>query len=94
MLEQSENKQDILQRTWFIGVQQEKLEGVLATIGNSFQFARTIVSFDMNNLDSFPLILLRMSEFVDFIYDNDFKDYHNKNLDIMPWLPHLLLTYL
>ena len=45
--------------------QQEKLKDALATIGNFFQVTCTMVSFNMNNLDSFPLMLLHMSEFVD-----------------------------
>ena len=48
----------------------------------------------MNNLDSFPLILLCMYDFVEFVYYNGFKDLHNKNLAMMTWLPHILLTYL
>ena len=59
-----------------------------------FQFARTMVAFDMNNLDSFPLILLCVSKFAEFFYNNEFKDLHNKNLAVMPWLPHTLLTFL
>ena len=51
MLEQPETKQALVQRTCFLGGQQDKLEGVLATIGNFFKFARTLVSFYMNNLD-------------------------------------------
>ena len=30
----------------------------------------------------------------EFVYNTDFKDMHNKNLAIMPWLPHILITYL
>ena len=35
-----------------------------------------------------------MSEFAEFIYENDFKDLYDKNLTMMPWLPHTLLIYL
>ena len=35
-----------------------------------------------------------MSEFAEFIYDNDFKDLHNKNLAMMMWLPHSILKNL
>ena len=66
---------------------------MLATICNFFQFSRTMVSFDMNDLDSFPLIILLVSEVAEFIYDNYFKDLHNKNLAMIQWLPHSLLTY-
>ena len=35
-----------------------------------------------------------MSEFAEFIYDNDFKDLRDNNMTMMPWLPHSLLIYL
>ena len=35
-----------------------------------------------------------MSEFVEFVYDTDFKDLHNKYLAMILWLPHTLLAYL
>ena len=35
-----------------------------------------------------------MSEFAEFVYNIDFKDLHNKNLVMMTWLPHTLITYL
>ena len=68
MLEHPETKQTVVQRKWFIGGQQEKLENVLATIGKFFQFVRTMVLIYTNNLESFSLILLCMSEFSEFIW--------------------------
>ena len=48
----------------------------------------------MKNLDFFLRILLCVSEFADFVYNNDLKDLHTKNLAMIPCLSHTLLTYL
>ena len=94
MLEQPETKQAIVQRKYSIGCQQGKFEDVRAAVDKFFQFSCTMVSFDMNNLDSYLFILLHMSEFAELIYENYFKNIRNKNLAMIPWLPHTLLTYL
>ena len=62
ILEQPGIKQDLVQRKRFIGDQQENLEDVLTTIGNFFQFSHTMVSFDVSNIEYYPLILLCVSE--------------------------------
>ena len=94
LLEQPETKQALVERKFFVGGRQEKLDDVLSTIGNFFQFALSLVTFDMANPSTYPLILFRMSEFAEFVYDNQFKSLHDKHLPSMPWLPHTLLTYL
>ena len=45
MLEQLETKQAVVQRKCFLDGQQDKLEDVLDTICNFFEFARTLISF-------------------------------------------------
>ena len=52
-----------------------------------------MVSFDMNNLEFYPLIILRISKFTEFMYDNDSKYLHNNNLAMATWLLHSLVAY-
>jgi hypothetical protein len=94
LLEQPEAKQAVVQRKCFIGGNQETLDDVLSTIGNIFYFAKSIVDFDINNTSSYPLILLRYSEFAEYIYDSEFKSLFQKHIPAMPWLPHSLISYI
>ena len=94
MLEKPDTKQDVVQRKCFIGGQQKKLEDELLTIDIFFQFPRITILFDMSNFSSYLTVLLHMSDFSELIYDNKLKDLHNKNLDMMKWLPFFLLIYL
>ena len=48
----------------------------------------------MSDTITYPLILLCISQFAEFIYDSDFKHMHETHLSSMPWLPHTLLCYL
>ena len=54
----------------------------------------SLVTFNMAGTSTYPLVLFRMSEFSDFVHDNQFKSLHDKHLPSMPWLPHTLLIYL
>ena len=94
LLDQPEAKQALVERKCFVGGRQGRLDDVISTIGNLFQFALSLVTFDMSDTSTYPLILFRMSEFAEFVYDNQFKSLHDKHLPSMPWLPHTLLTYL
>ena len=48
----------------------------------------------MSDTFIYPLILLRISEFTEFIYDSDFKHQYETHLITIPWLLHTLLCYL
>ena len=38
-----------------------------------FEFAKYMVKFDINVLESYPLVLFRLSQFAKYTYDSDFK---------------------
>ena len=44
--------------------------------------------------DSYPLILLRLSEVVEFVHESKFRSLVTKHLPTMAWLSHTILTYL
>ena len=57
-------------------------------------FALSMISFNLSDTDTYPIILLRMSKFAEFMYDNQFDFLSDKHMSLMPWIPHTLLTYL
>ena len=48
----------------------------------------------MADLSTYPLLLPRISEFAEHIYDSQYKSFHDKHLPTIPWLSYTLLTYL
>ena len=48
----------------------------------------------MADTTTYPLILLRMSEFAEYVFDSTFRNLFDQHLPTMAWLPHSLLNYL
>ena len=52
------------------------------------------MDFDINNTYSYPLILLRYSEFAKYIYDSEFKSLFQNHIPAMLLLHHSLISYI
>ena len=94
LLDQPETKQAAVQKKCVIGGKQEELDDVLSTIGDFFEFSKYMVKFDINSSDTYPLILFRLSQFTEYIYDSEFKALLTSHLTSSPWLPHALISHL
>ena len=93
ILGQSDKNAAPIKRTPFINGRQEKMEDVLATIGNLFIFFKCIVQFDINNEETYPFFLRRLSSLASTITDPRFRHLVDSSLPIAPWIPHQIIFF-
>ena len=67
----------MVKRKYFVRGTQDNIEDVLSTIMDFFQFNLSQVDFKMADPSTYSLILLYISEFVEYIYGTQFKSLSN-----------------
>ena len=94
IIEQSEHAAVAMRRNAFLGGKQNSLTDVLSCIGNFFLYARTIVDFEMNDVDTYPLVLHRLSEIATIINNSKLRSLIDDSLASTPWIPHQIILFL
>ena len=94
LLGQNEKNAAPIKRTPFINGRQEKMQDVLATIGNLFIFFKSIVEFNINDEETYPLFLRRLSTLASTVTDPRFRHLVDSSLPVAPWIPHQIIFFI